>query len=344
MLQKKTKKNLSLTQLSELDNRIAAKYEKHSSSSSGSSTNTETCSNPNKTHAIKLDALKHEIDKTMNEISTFKSSVLDFKQTESVTIETGVNTDISMSNAVFKIKYDDEEDDESKSTLTNSNSQKIQNFDSIKRDFLAEPLIESPSETQTSTVTPTNTNIPALTFVKKIKSSKTVEISTPSPKTSKRNHASNKMKFNFQHDYLRNCDSHEDADPNINDYEYLNDDTEDEDNNNIFKRIFTRSLSSRNVPSKKFEYAMNTKVYDSISSSGLSSSSSCDSFYYKDSKNFNNRRSTLLRKKIINTDSKRHSFKGLRNLSKLPVFDFGTVLNKNFETLETEPKNTKYQV
>jgi hypothetical protein len=144
-----------------------------SSSSSGSGS----------THSNKLDALKHEIDKTMNEISSFKNEVstrmkhnnvnstngcggannnlyqldsasfsatvandccsstshynhlskyekdilsilskqkikfhqknnLDAVESRLITMDTAVNTDISMSNAVFTIRYDDDDEEQ----------------------------------------------------------------------------------------------------------------------------------------------------------------------------------------------------------------------------------------
>jgi len=54
----------------------------------------------------KLDALKNEIDKTMNEINKFKRKVK-IQKASKFMVNMGVNTDISMCNAHFKVNYDD---------------------------------------------------------------------------------------------------------------------------------------------------------------------------------------------------------------------------------------------
>jgi hypothetical protein len=145
--------------------------------SASSNTGSSEPSDPEQSNN-RLMALKNEIDKTMNEINSFKNEVsfriqsavesltqfdyvkfmqnssnsnghetlkhnkgylnnknnkfpnidipTNFNSNNTVTIETGVNTDISMSNAIFKIKYEDDEEEMSDEHLkhtTNENNE-----------------------------------------------------------------------------------------------------------------------------------------------------------------------------------------------------------------------------
>ncbi|CAF0803189.1 unnamed protein product [Brachionus calyciflorus] len=286
--------SISDSHLNKLSSPSKSFSEKNSSSSSSSDQSNDKFN--------KLDALKNEIDKTINEISNFKNEVLLLESPKTVQMsEIGVNTDISMSNAVFKIKYEDEEEDdleEMDDTLKN---------ETLK---LNQPLIESPSESN-SLRTNNNYEPPALTLLKNlnkkynflnISSVNESDISSPGPS----------RKLNSKKFYRLNNQVESDS---LDDYKYkskLNETSDyilDEDN--IFKKIFTRNLDQKSAyvnlePLKK-------KVVNS--SSTLSSTSSSDSYINKrNSKIYTKKRESLL----ISEEAKKRN-----SLKKLPVFDFG---------------------
>ena len=158
---------------------------------------------------LKLDALKNEIDKTMKEISSFKNEVntriqnqtlnttyeedimriLNSEQerlnarTKSATIDTAVNTDISMSNAVFTIKYEDEDEDEDEDEEGSQDRPKTDSSSSstcLKAEDA--PIIETPSDTLTrNTENPLKRDpqvVPALTLLERVSPSNTITETT----------------------------------------------------------------------------------------------------------------------------------------------------------------------
>lgn len=270
--------------------------EKNSSSSSGS--------HSEKSKFNKLDALKTEIDKTINEISTFKNEVLYNEPNKLVqTSEIGINTEISMSNAVFKIKYEDEEDEDDntrKSSIIKETEKT--NYKSLMDTM---PLIESPSDTNSYNKA-NRSNLPALTLLKnltkKYNLSSMNESDLSSPGTSRKN---SKFHYNPKVSHLES-DSLDDYRLRQN-TDYLLDD------NNIFKKIFSRNLEK----DKRMSYINLEPIKKNIDSSSNLSSSSNEVYQTK-------RTSKILRKKDFGLyeERKRHSLK------KLPVHDFGTTTSK----------------
>lgn len=257
--------------------------EKHSSSSSGS------CSEK----VNKLDALKNEIDKTINEINTFKNEIINH-ESRVQTVDIGINTDISMSNAVFKIKYEDEEDEEFDDTTKNSNTNK-----SDKMNYSGEPFVESPSETNSARTK--HIDLPALTLIKNLNKKYNIssvnETDFSSPGLSRKNSKTiYKPKITqFESDSL---DDHRSKINSSKEY-FLDDD-------NIFKKIFSRNLE------QKANYINLEPIKKKDLSSSSITSSSSDS-YRRTSKVFRKRESLLINEE---SKTKRHSLK------KLPVVDF----------------------
>ncbi|RNA26942.1 hypothetical protein BpHYR1_024247 [Brachionus plicatilis] len=220
----------------------------------------------------KLDALRTEIDRTMNEISTFKNKVL---QTDSLklvrTTEVGINTDISMSNAVFKIKYEDEEDEPRESDVPNYG-------------HMAVPLIESPSDTNSY-------HLPALTLVKnfnkKYNMSSVNESDVSSPDPRRNNSTIQPKTSHFESDSLDKSRHNQDCIC---------------DDGNIFRKIFSRNFDrEQRVPYVNLEPIK--KKLDSSSSLASSSSDAHDT--RRASKILKKRESWL------NEERKRHSLKKL---------------------------------
>jgi hypothetical protein len=176
------------TNLKEITNSIGdiIKILKSSSSSNSASNSENNGLSLNQQNHIKLHALKTEIDKTMSEISKFKSEVstrilhhqnlnensnnilltkyeknllklLNNEQNSSITdnesfksqIDIGINTDISMQNTIFTINYSSNNDliHFRMNKINNQDNNKSKNINNIKIDEL---LISESTDTTIS--------------------------------------------------------------------------------------------------------------------------------------------------------------------------------------------------
>jgi hypothetical protein len=204
----------------------------------------------------------------MNEICTFKNEVNSRLQNRFDTLQrkanilltdTAINTDISMSNAIFKIKYDDVTDDDENedliinSTTATSKSQNAPNFskklnkslsnqDVLINRFLSSkknqsytplnvPVVESPSSTAshyTSNCSSSANQIPALTLLRdrldRTLNSSNISLATTD---SVQKYNLSKSKPNKKFAYQRLNETPEE----LNEHEH----------ENVFKRIFARN-------------------------------------------------------------------------------------------------------
>lgn len=275
------------------DIRLLSSFEEKNSSSSSASHSVRSKFN-------KLDALKTEIDKTINEINTFKNEVLHNESVKSVqTTEVGINTEISMSNAVFKIKYEDEEDEEE---LTKNAAPKY--TDQTNCSKMNMPFIESPSDSNSYNKVKRN-DLPALTLIKSLNKKYNLNLindSDLSSTSTSRKNSSIQPKI-----------SHLESD-SFDDYNLKYNKNFGLDDNNIFKKIFSRNLEKDEHRPSYINLEPIRQKMDS--SSGLSSSNSEVYEPKRASKTFRKRDSWL------NEERKRHSLK------KLPVYDFGPSASK----------------
>lgn len=291
---------LSASQISNVDSndiRLLSSFEEKNSSSSSASHSVRSKFN-------KLDALKTEIDKTINEINTFKNEVLyneSVKPNQVQTTEIGINTEISMSNAVFKIKYEDEEDEDE--IIKNQTRKDIDKTNYSHADM---PFIESPSDTN-SYNKPKRNDLPALTLIKNLNKKYNLNSINDSDLSSTGTSIKNSITQPKSKISYLESDS-------LDNYKLKHNKNYALDDNNIFKKIFSRNLEKDDHGPSYINLEPLRKRLDS--SSGLSSSNSEIHEPKRVSKTFKKRDSWL------NEERKRHSLK------KLPVYDFGPSASK----------------
>lgn len=297
----------------------------------------------------------------MNEICTFKNEVNSRLQNRFDTLQrkanilltdTAINTDISMSNAIFKIKYDDDvtDDDENEDLInTTATSKSIQNAQNTKKinkslsnqdilinRFLSSkknqsytplnvPVVESPSSTAshyTSNCSSSANQIPALTLLRdrldRTLNSSNISLTTTD---SVNKYNLSKSKFNKKFNYQRLNETPEE----LNEYE----------NENVFKRIFARNdynqkeefiLPELNITSSSFDASTGSSKISVGEANSASESISSKNFIRKNPYKYENyfepiqkefRTTPIPKDKYLIMSSKKQPIK------KQPVFDFG---------------------